>query len=526
METSKTAATNDAFEGWARPDGPEALAAERARHITGRVQRVDLVAEPTVLDLAGTRADTWGYRGDRRPLIRVRPGDELVLSVENRLPEETSVHWHGLALRNDADGAPPVAGAGVAPGTTHETRFIVPHAGTHWFHSHSGLQSDRGLFGTLIVEDPDDTEPIDAEWVLVLDDWIDGVGATPDDVFAEFSAGMTGHGDEHGAAHDTGQSTGHDMGQDMHNLDQGMGHDSAHDAKQDAGAGAAAPMRDGFMLMGTYSDELGADTGDVFYPYYLINDRPPADPEVFVGKPGDRVRLRIVNAGGDTAFRFAIGGHRFTVTHSDGYPVERREASSVLIGMGERVDLIVTLGDGAFPIVAEAEGKAARGFAIVRTSSGETPRPDAPVAELREVLALDSLLAAPEAALSDPESVGEVDREIEFAFTGSMAQYDWGVNGRQFDEANPLADAMAVHAGERVRLQLRNDTTMWHPFHIHGHTGQLARGGARKDTVVVRPGQRLSLDFDADNPGLWPAHCHNAYHLAAGMMAVIGYRLR
>ncbi|GAA1587521.1 multicopper oxidase family protein [Leucobacter aridicollis] len=521
MDTPNTTHANTDSTPWVRPDGPEAEAVERARRTTGASQVVSLVAEPVTLDIAGTAARTWGYRGERRPIIRARPGDELVLRLQNLLPEPTSLHWHGLALRNDADGAPPVAGAGVAPGQALESSFIVPHAGTHWFHSHSGLQSDRGLFGTLIVDDPEDRGAIDAEWILVLDDWLDGLGATPDDVFAEFSAGMSGHGD-HGAGHGAEHGTEHGAGHGEHAAGHGGHAASQGEHGAEHGDGQAAPMRDGFMLMGTYSDELGEDTGDVFYPEYLINDRPAADPAVFAGKPGDRVRLRVVNAGGDTAFRLAIGGHRLTVTHSDGYPVQPRETGSVLIGMGERVDLLVTLGDGAFPIVAEAEGKGARGFAVLRTAAGQAPAADAAVPELHEALALDRLLAAPSAAL--PER--QVDREVEFAFTGSMAAYDWGVNGRRFDEENPLADAMAVRSGERVRLLLHNDTTMWHPFHIHGHTGQLGRGGARKDTVVVRPGQRLTLDFDADNPGLWPAHCHNAYHMAAGMMAVIGYRTR
>ena len=104
------------------------------------------------------------------------------------------------------------------------------------------------------------------------------------------------------------------------------------------------------------------------------------------------------------------------------------------------------------------------------------------------------------------------------------ANYDWGFNGTQFDMHNPLRGAHALVAGERVRLRVTNDTDMWHPFHLHGHTYQHAGGGPRKDTSIVLPNQTLDLEFDADNPGQWMTHCHNIYHGEAGMMTVLAYR--
>lgn len=113
--------------------------------------------------------------------------------------------------------------------------------------------------------------------------------------------------------------------------------------------------------MGGESDVLGKDPGDVAYPHYLVNGRTAQDPSVFTAKPGDRIRLRIVNAGGDTAFRIALGGHELTVTHTDGYPVEHAKAGSLLLGMGERYDVLVTAQDGVFPLTALAEGKEGKG---------------------------------------------------------------------------------------------------------------------------------------------------------------------
>ena len=136
------------------------------------------------------------------------------------------------------------------------------------------------------------------------------------------------------------------------------------------------------------------------YPHYLVNGRVPASPTSLRGKAGQRVRLRIVNAGSDTAFRVALGAHRLTVTHTDGFPVQPAEADALLVGMGERFDVLVTLRDGVFPLVAAAEGKQGQGMAVVRTGGGTPPSASARPSELDGlvVTAMD-LVATPEARL-------------------------------------------------------------------------------------------------------------------------------
>jgi FtsP/CotA-like multicopper oxidase with cupredoxin domain len=408
-------------------------------------------------------------------------GDTIRVKLDNGLPEETTIHWHGLALRNDMDGVPGVTQPAIAAGDAFTYEYTAPHAGTYWFHPHVGTQIDRGLYGALIIDDPNEPLRYDEEWVVILDDWLDGVTATPDQVLEELSAGM----------------------QPMSGM-EGMG-----------------PMAMGNMLMGAESDLLGGDAGDVFYPEYLINGRPAADPETYSSSPGRRVRIRMINAGGDTAFRVALGGHRMTVVHTDGFPVTPFEADAVLIGMGERYDVLVTLADGAFPLVAAAEGKEARGFAIVRTGSGSAPAPDADIPELSGLVATaDRLTAASDVALPNRQP----DRQLAIELTGSMEQYDWGFGGRRFDFDRPLDQPWQIRSGERVRIEFTNSTDMWHPVHLHGHTFQHAGGGPRKDTSVVLPQQTLTVDFDADNPGRWLVHCHNIYHGEAGMMGVVAYQ--
>lgn len=459
------------------PTGAPVRKAELARGGTGRVTSVDLVASPTQVDLAGTTANTWSFGSVPAPTIRLTAGDTLRATVRNRLPAETSVHWHGLALRNDMDGVPGATQAPIGAGEDFRYEFVAAQPGTYWFHPHVGPQLDRGLYGALIVDDPNEPLAYDDEWVVILDDWLDGVTGTPDEVLEELSGGMGGM-----------------MG------NGGMG---------------------GHMMMGARSDLLGGDAGDVFYPHYLVNGRPPADPDTFTSAPGRRVRIRIINAGSDTAFRVALGGHRLTVTHSDGFPVNPVETDAILIGMGERYDVLVTLGDGAFPLVAAAEGKGETALAIVRTGSGETPRVSATIPELTgSVLTAGALKADPSAVL--PKRT--VDRELTATLSGSMMAYDWAINGRRFDPADPLAGALGVAQGERVRLRIENTTQMWHPFHLHGHTYQHSGAGPRKDTSIVLPGRSLIVEFDADNPGLWAAHCHNIYHAEAGMMTLLGYQ--
>jgi FtsP/CotA-like multicopper oxidase with cupredoxin domain len=456
------------------PTGTAVQQAETARGGTGRITRVDLVAAPTQVDLAGTTADTWSFGSVPAPTIRLSAGDTLLANVSNQLPADTSVHWHGLALRNDMDGVPGATQAPIGAGEDFSYEFVAAQPGTYWFHPHVGPQLDRGLYGALIVDDPSEPLVYDDEWVVILDDWLDGVTGTPDEVLEELRGGMAGM---------MGGSGGH-------------------------------------MMMGARSELLGGDAGDVFYPLYLINGRPAADPETFASAPGKRIRLRIINAGSDTAFRFALGGHRLTVTHSDGFPVNPVDTDAILIGMGERYDVLVTLGDGAFPLIAAAEGKGETALAVVRTGSGETPRATTIPELTGSVLTASALAADPSAVL--PQRT--VDRELTATLSGSMMAYDWAINGRRFDPADPLAGALGVAQGERVRLLIENTTQMWHPFHLHGHTYQHAGSGPRKDTSIILPRTSLTVEFDADNPGLWAAHCHNIYHAETGMMTILGYQ--
>ncbi|MEV4113461.1 multicopper oxidase family protein [Nonomuraea sp. NPDC049695] len=476
------------------PTSEQVRAAERARR-TGAVRDFRLTATESRVDLGGISVRTWAYDG-RIPgaPIRVRAGEVIRARLTNQLPRDTSIHWHGLALRNNADGVPGVTQEPVAAGAEFVYEFTAPDPGTYWFHPHSGTQLDRGLYAPLIVEDPREPLGYDAEWIVVLDDWLDGVTGTPDEVLAELSRGMS-MGMDHGA----GTAT------TMPGMDHGA-----------TPAPSNGPPK--HMLMGATSLLLGGDAGDVHYPHFLLNGRIAATPETFRAKPGTRLRIRIINAGGDTAFRVALAGHRMIVTHTDGFPVQHAETDALLIGMGERYDVLVTLKDGVFPLVALAEAKNALARGLIRTSGGAS----APKAGLRpreldgDVVRYAKLRPADQVRLAPKKP----DRTIRLELTGSMMAYDWAINGKKYDPKT----IYPVRSGERVRLSFVNRTTMWHPMHLHGHTFALADGGIRKDTAIVLPNGSLDVEFDADNPGLWMIHCHNIYHAESGMMTLLGYQ--
>lgn len=442
------------------PSGPQVAAAEAARR-PGAIREFSLAAVAEKVDLGGVVVPTWSYGGriPGRPIC-VSAGEQIRVDVDNQLPEPTSVHWHGLALRNDADGVPGVTQAPIEPGEHFVYQFTAPQPGTYWLHPHHGLQLDRGLYAPLIVDDPYEPLRYDREWIIVLDDWLDGVTGTPDDAYRSLRA--------------TGGSR--------------MG--------------------------------MGPAAAEVPYPYFVLNGRLAADPDVLRARPGDRIRLRIINAAAVTAFRFGVAGHAMTVTHADGRPIVPITTDTVTIAMGERYDALVAVGSGAFPVVAVPIGAGPNSIAagLIRTAIGSAPPPEAVVLGPRMVVDAD-LQPADNARLTDRTP----QRRLRLTLTGGMMSFDWRIDGRSYD---PNRIDYAVRAGERVAFEVVNRTMMWHPIHLHGHV--FALGGASgpvKDTAVVAAMATLRAVFDADNPGRWMLHCHNAYHAEAGMMTLIGYEI-
>ncbi|WP_338676500.1 multicopper oxidase family protein [Streptomyces sp. SCSIO 30461] len=511
------------------PGGESAAPAAEQGH--GRAtRRLIYTATASTVDLGGGHAvRTWTYNGEvpARP-VRITTGDTLEMTLNNHLPESTTVHWHGLAVRNDMDGVPNVTQRPIRSGASFTYRFRVPHPGTYWFHPHLGLQLDRGLYAPLIVEDPREPLSYDREWVVMLDDWVDGVnGASPAGVFAQLRGDKPpmGHGSEHRSGHSDGHErppSGARPPRPVGGVDAGYGPPLAHAPGQ---RGSSAPPDGGDhsyrLPKSAVSRLLGGPSGHIAYPHYLVNGRTADHPAQFRARPGERIRLRIINAGAETPFRVALGGHRLTITHCDGFPVQHHTVDSLLLGMAERYDALVTVKDGVFPLTALAEGKRGAAMAVLRTGRGASPTPSVRPAELyRDVLVSARRLRPHDSVAMDRR---RPDRRLKLTLTGGMQEFDWGIDHKPYSPDRILK----IERGERVRLTVINATDMWHPVHLHGHTYALAGTGtlgARKDTSVVLPHRKLVFDMDADNPGLWMLHCHNVYHSESGMMTTLGYR--
>lgn len=495
-------------------------AAEAARPHSGRTVTASLTPQPAKIDIGGRIVDTLAY-GDTipGPLLRATVGDEVVVSVSNKLDRPTSVHWHGIALRNDMDGAEP-ATPNIPAGQDFTYRFSVPNSGTYWAHPHTGLDADKGLYLPFIIDDPTDLGRYDTEWIVVLDDWTDGVGKSPQQLYdalvnkppvpatpATTTPATTSPTTTTSAPETTGRTPTTISG-----------------SAPSSSAGTTSPMpgMPGMPGMGEVgkSDLLGGDAGDIAYPYYLINGRIPEAATTFNAKPGQRIRIRIINTASDTAFRVALAGHSMTVTHTDGFPVIPEQVDALLVGMAERYDVVVTAADGVFPLVASAEGKNAVARALLVTGKGSPPDPQFRPGELTRRVGTVEMFTAVTAA-----NLGRADPRLDLPVVlgGTMAKYDWTINGEPYSRTKPLQ----VHEGEHATLTFDNTTMMWHPIHLHGHTFQVIRPdgalGARKDTVIVLPNQKLRAVLVADNPGTWVMHCHNTYHQEAGMQTRIDY---
>jgi FtsP/CotA-like multicopper oxidase with cupredoxin domain len=485
---------------------------------------VVLRPRPERVEFGRRLASTWTFgAGVPGPELRVKQGQRLRVRVENGLPEATTIHWHGVRVPNAMDGVPGMTQPAIRPGESFVYEFTPPDAGTYWFHPHVGTQLDRGLYGPLIVDAADETLAYDREFTVVLDDWLDGLGRTPVQALRDLEVhgmqmpGMSGSSGMGGMQGMPGMG-GMDMG--------GLGGLSGTDLRA-LGDGSLVISGDATSLSGEdpVSGTLpalvnllssgDADPGDLTYPLFLINGRPPEDPFVAHVRRAERVRLRLINAAADTHFLFSVDDHPLTLVASDGQLVEPVKTDGVVLGMGERADVILeALRPGAHRLVGSPLGKKGRAVAILRdlgTPKATAPAATAPIKRPLRVAGYFDLRA--QHSLAAARDL----REIRLDLSMDMSRpYRWLLGGQAF----PHAETIHLARGEHVRFVIRNRTMMPHPMHLHGHFFAVDRGPL-KDTAVVPPQATARLDFIADNPGTWMIHCHNLYHQMTGMMRTV-----
>ncbi len=431
------------------------------------------------LEINGKAARVFGLASpDGAAGLTLRAGSAFDVALTNDIAAPTLVHWHGLTPPWKMDGVPDNPAPPLKPGETRRYTFPAGAGGTHWMHAHT-LQEQNLLAAPLIVRTIDDVKQDEQELVILLHDF----SFTPAE---ELLARLT-----------TGNAGGNMPGMDMQQMMTAMPNmDMSH------------------MDMPGMAMELN----DIDFDAYLANDRTLADPDVVQVEKGGRVRLRLINGATATNFTISAGGLPAALIAVDGQDVAPIVGTAFPISMGQRLDLRLRLPtQGAWPILALREGARERAGIVLAT-------PGAAVRKLavqgdHKAAALDLGLELRLRA-RDPLIIRTADQRFSLSLTGDMAGYRWGLSG---------SNALRVKHGQRIEIALKNMSMMAHPMHLHGHHFQVVAidgkrfVGAVRDTVFVPPKADVTIGFDADNPGHWPLHCHNLYHMAAGMMTYVSY---
>jgi len=320
----------------------------------------DLRIGETPMNFTGTPRVAFTVNGSvPAPTLRWKEGDTVTLRVANTLDEDASIHWHGILLPANMDGVPGLSFHGIRPGETYVYRFKVRQAGTYWYHSHSGFQEQRGLYGPLVIE-PREPEPFeyDREHVVMLTDWTD---ESPERVFAKLKKRS-----------------------DYYNFQQRTVGDFFRDVRTQGLKDALADRKMwGEMRMNP------RDLADVSgYTYtYLMNGVAPAGNWTGLFKPGERVRLRFINGSAMSYFDVRIPGLKLTVVAADGQYVHPVAVDEFRIATAETYDVIVEpSGQDAFTIFAQSMDRT--GFAAGTIAVREGLRAVVPELDSRAMLTM------------------------------------------------------------------------------------------------------------------------------------------
>nr|WP_294809530.1 copper resistance system multicopper oxidase [uncultured Sphingomonas sp.] len=531
---------------WAQTVSPgivRPLPALSGNDITLRIARMALV-------LDGRKSNAIGINGTvPAPLLRLREGQTVRLNVVNDLDEDSSIHWHGLLVPAQFDGVPGVSFPGIKPRSSFLYEFPVRQNGTYWYHSHSGLQEQLGHYGPIVI-DPAGPDPVqyDREHVLVL---ADHSRISPQEIFRRMKV-----------------DPGHFNFQRQTLAGLLSGRDQKLKDRLDWGRMRMDP-----------TDVL--DVTAAAYTY-VVNGHGPRDNWTGLFRPGERVRLRVINASAMTNFNVRVPGLPLTIVQADGQNVHPVEVEEFQIGVAETYDAIVTPGeDKAYTIVAEAVDRSGMARATLAPRPGMAgevpPLRKRPIATMKDMgmdmssmpgmdhgsMQMRDFSNAPQVrkgpgvqtispmpmdrtgepgqgledaghkvlvykdlmALDRNRDVRAPSRSIDIHLTGNMERFMWSFDGEKMSDKH---EPIPFTEGERVRVNLINDTMMSHPIHIHGHFFELVTGhgdhAPRKHTVIVQPGGKVTWDFTADAVGDWAFHCHLLYHMEAGMMRIVSVR--
>lgn len=535
-----------------------------------KVVRYDLVVKDTTVNFTGKSKRAIAVNGQiPMPTLTFTEGDTAEIWVHNELEEETTLHWHGLFLPNRYDGVPNLTQMPIKPHTSHLYRFPIIQSGTHWYHSHSGMQEQIGMYGSMILNKKN--EPDIPTVPVVLSEWTD---LKPDNVHRMLHNASDWFAIQKGATQSYGEA-----------------------------------IKQGYFktkLTNEWKRMTAMDVSDVYYDKLLINGKNETQLNQF--KPGDKVRLRISNGGASTYFWLTYAGGKMTVVANDGNDVEPVEVDRLIIAVSETYDVIVKIPElqsgsepASYEFLATAEdrtkssslflGEGRRQLAApmprlkyfegMKMMNGmmkmngnlndmgmrmslnqmdmnvvmypeitgplkakkEDKKTDQPMTDMSTMPmksghehmtgnqyksnAISSIVTLNYAMLKSPENTtlpkDAPVKELRFTLTGNMNRYVWSMDNKVVSER----DKILIRKGENVRMILYNNSMMRHPMHLHGHDFRVLNGQKEnaplKNVIDIMPMETDTLEFAATESGDWFFHCHILYHMMSGMGGVFSY---
>lgn len=510
--------------------------------------RYDLYVADTTVNFTGKPKHAIAINGTiPAPTLYFTEGDTAEIYVHNRMSTETMIHWHGIILPNRYDGVPYLTTQPIAAGKTHLFRFPIVQNGTYWYHSHTGLQEQSGMYGALVFYKRDEA-PM-KEYTMVLSDW---TNEKPSEVNRRL--------------HNT---------TDWYAIRKGTTQSYAE------------AIRTGHFktkLTNEWKRMLAMDVSDVAYDRFLNNGKPVNEQPQF--KAGDKIRLRVVNGSSSTYFWLQFAGGKLTVVANDGQDVVPVEVDRLIMGVSETYDVIVTIPENiSYEFRATAEDRTNHSslwlgsgmkmeaptlphlkyFAGMKMMNDmmkmngdmkpmegmemsnqtmdmnnvmypeitgyEDDKNTDKKGEMHEMAGMDmknsgDIVTLNYGMLRSPFKTTLRDgptKVLRFNLTGNMNRYVWTINNKTISES----DKILIKKGENVRIILYNNTMMRHPMHLHGHFFRVLNEHGEysplKSVLDIMPMETDTIEFAATESGDWFFHCHILYHMMSGMGRVFSY---
>lgn len=525
--------------------------------ISQKIVHYDLFVKDTIVNFSGKVKRAIAVNGQiPMPTLTFTEGDTAEIVVHNQLKESTSLHWHGVFVPNKEDGVPYLTQMPIAPNTTHVYRFPIIQNGTHWYHSHSGLQEQIGMYGSLILKKRNDD--------LHYRKGIDDIPTVPV-ILSEWT--------------NYNPKNVHRM---LHNASDWFA------IKKGSTQSYLKAIKEGYFktkLINEWKRMLAMDVSDIYYDKFLINGNNESQLSQF--KKGDQIRLRISNAGASSYFWLSYAGGKITVVANDGNDVEPTEVDRLIIAVSETYDVLLSIPkeNTSYEFLATAEDRTQSASIFIgagqKQLATQLPKlnyfkgmkmmngmmkmngnmddmgmnmslqqmdmnavmyPELSADPMHKEHKMDMKNGESSNALHSMKKIRTLNyallksptktvlpshapvRELHFELTGNMNRYVWSMDNKVLSEV----DKILIKKGEIVRITLYNNSMMRHPMHLHGHDFRVINGqgdyAPLKNVLDIMPMETNVIEFEANAEGDWFFHCHILYHMMAGMNRVFSYQ--